>query len=219
MAHININGTQIFYTQQGSGLPLIFLHGNGEDHHIFDPLIKKLSHQFTCYALDSRNHGQSQMTDQFHYQTMTDDLLAFIHELKLSPVNIIGFSDGSIVTMLLAMQQPELIDKAVLLGPNLKPSDFTDACTRYVERLYKNDPNPLYKMMLDEPNIAAEDLQKIQAKTLIVGGENDLYKAGTFEKIHENIQKSNLLILENHDHSSYIFQNDMIYADVINFLQ
>lgn len=219
MAHININGTQIFYTQQGSGLPLIFLHGNGEDHHIFDPLIKKLSHQFTCYALDSRNHGQSQMTDQFHYQTMTDDLLAFIHELKLSPVNIIGFSDGSIVTMLLAMQQPELIDKAVLLGPNLKPSDFTDACTRYVERLYKNDPNPLYKMMLDEPNIEAEDLQKIQAKTLIVGGENDLYKAGTFEKIHENIQKSNLLILENHDHSSYIFQNDMLYPEIIQFLK
>ena len=219
MAHININGTQIFYTQQGSGLPLIFLHGNGEDHHIFDPLIKKLSHQFTCYALDSRNHGQSQMTDQFHYQTMTDDLLAFIHELKLSPVNIIGFSDGSIVTMLLAIQQPELLDKAILLGPNLKPSDFTDACTRYVERLYKNDPNPLYKMMLDEPNIEAEDLQKIQAKTLIVGGENDLYKAGTFEKIHENIQKSNLLILENHDHSSYIFQNDMLYPEIIQFLK
>ena len=219
MAHININGTQIFYTQQGSGLPLIFLHGNGEDHHIFDPLIKKLSHQFTCYALDSRNHGQSQMTDQFHYQTMTDDLLAFIHELKLSPVNIIGFSDGSIVTMLLAMQHPELVDKAILLGPNLKPSDFTDACTRYVERLYKNDPNPLYKMMLDEPNIEAEDLQKIQAKTLIIGGENDLYKAGTFEKIHENIQKSNLLILENHDHSSYIFQNDMLYPEIIQFLK
>lgn len=219
MAHININGTQIFYTQQGSGLPLIFLHGNGEDHHIFDPLIKKLSHQFTCYALDSRNHGQSQMTDQFHYQTMTDDLLAFIQELELSPVNIIGFSDGSIVTMLLAMQHPELVDKAILLGPNLKPSDFTDACTRYVERLYKNDPNPLYKMMLDEPNIEAEDLQKIQAKTLIVGGENDLYKAGTFEKIHENIQKSNLLILENHDHSSYIFQNDMLYPEIIQFLK
>ena len=219
MAYIKVNGIQLFYAQQGKGEPLIFLHGNGEDHHTFDPLIAKLANHFTCYAIDSRNHGQSEMTDQFHYQTMMDDLYAFITAMQFEKVNIIGFSDGSIITMLLAMQHPKLVHQAILLGPNLKPSDFTDACTRYVERLYKNDPNPLYKMMLDEPNIEAEDLQNIQAKVLIIGGENDLYKAGTFEKIHENIQKSNLLILENHDHSSYIFQNDMIYADVINFLQ
>ncbi|WP_143691405.1 alpha/beta fold hydrolase, partial [Wohlfahrtiimonas larvae] len=170
-------------------------------------------------AIDSRNHGLSDQTDQFHYQTMMDDLYAFITAMQLKEVNIIGFSDGSIITMLFAIQYPEMVNHALLLGPNLKPSDFTIACTRYVERLYKNDPNPLYKMMLDEPNIDIEDLQKIQAKTLIIGGENDLYQAGTFEKIHENIQNSKLLILEKHNHSSYIFQNDMLYLNIINFLK
>lgn len=219
MAYIQVNGIQLFYTQQGKGEPLLFLHGNGEDHHTFDPLIAKLADHFTCYAIDSRNHGQSEMTDQFHYQTMMDDLAAFIQAMNLKNVNIIGFSDGSIVTMLLAMQYPELVHQIILLGPNLTPSDFTDACTRYVERLYKNDPNPLYKMMLDEPNIEAKDLQKIQAKALIVGGENDLYQAGTFEKIHTNITNSDLLILENHDHSSYVFQNDMLYSEIVDFLK
>lgn len=219
MAYLQVNGIQLFYTQQGNGEPLIFLHGNGEDHRTFDPLIAKLSKDFTCYAIDSRNHGQSDMTDQFHYQTMMDDLLAFMDALKLAPTNIIGFSDGSIITMLLAMQQPDKVNRIVLLGPNLKPSDFSDACTRYVQRLYQKDPNPLYHMMLTEPNIEPEMLSAIQAKTLIVGGSKDLYRAGTFEKIQQHIQNSELMILDNHDHSSYIFQNDLIYPELYHFLK
>lgn len=218
MAYIQVNGIQLFYTVEGRGEPLIFLHGNGEDHHTFDPLIAKLADHFTCYAIDSRNHGQSEMTDQYHYQTMMDDLHAFITTMPFDKVHIIGFSDGSIVTMLLAMQHPTLVHTAILLGPNLKPSDLSDACTRYVERLYKKDPNPLYPMMLNEPDIELEDLHQIQAKTLIIGGEHDLYKSGTFEKIHNHIQNAKLLILENHDHSSYVFQNDLLFPILMDFM-
>lgn len=219
MPFINVNNINLYYTKQGQGHPLLFLHGNGEDHTIFTPLINKLSQHFTCYAIDSRNHGQSEQTDEFHYQTMMEDIYQFIVSLQLDKPNIIGFSDGSIITMLLAMQYPALPNKIVLLGPNLTPDDLTDACIRYLQRLYKNDPNPLYKMMLDEPNINEKNLQKIEAKTMIFGGENDLYKAGTFEKIQRNIQDSEIKIIKNHDHSSYVLQTDLLFDDIYTFLQ
>ncbi len=219
MPFIHVNNINLFYTQQGQGEPLLFLHGNGEDHTIFTPLINKLSKHFTCYAIDSRNHGKSDITAEFHYQTMMEDLHQFIIALQLTKPNIIGFSDGSIITMLLATQYPSLPNKIALLGPNLTPNDLTDVCIRYLQRLYKNDPNPLYKLMLDEPNIAENELQKIQANTLIIGGENDLYKAGTFEKIQKNIHHSELKIIPNHDHSSYISQNDLLYDDLLKFFE
>ena len=56
---ININGLVIYYEKSGKGEPLILLHGNGEDHTIFENSILILEKQFTVYALDTRGHGQS----------------------------------------------------------------------------------------------------------------------------------------------------------------
>lgn len=219
MPFLHVNQIQLFYECSGHGAPIIFLHGNGEDHHIFDPLIAKLSEHYTCYALDSRNHGQSETTSLYHYQTMMDDLKAFIETLELTPVNIVGFSDGSIVTLLLAIQHLNLVNKIALLGPNLSPTDLTDACIRYLQKSVKQTPNPLYQMMLEEPNIQASELTKIQAPTIIFGGDNDVYKAGTFETIHNNINHSQLIILKNHDHSSYIAHTDLLHHDLYNFFK
>ena len=69
-----INGISLFCERLGNGAPLILLHGNGEDHNIFRVLINKLVQNFTVYAIDSRNHGQSEQTDDYSYATMTEDI-------------------------------------------------------------------------------------------------------------------------------------------------
>ena len=54
---ILVNGIELFYEISGQGRPLILVHGNGEDHHIFDALVAKLKNHYTCYCIDSRGHG------------------------------------------------------------------------------------------------------------------------------------------------------------------
>ena len=49
----------IYYQVTGQGFPVVFLHGNGEDHHIFDQAVNLLSKQYQCICIDSRYHGQS----------------------------------------------------------------------------------------------------------------------------------------------------------------
>ena len=56
---IHVNGVHLFYEKQGTGKPLILLHGNEEDHRIFDEAIELLKKHYTVYAVDSRGHGQS----------------------------------------------------------------------------------------------------------------------------------------------------------------
>ena len=56
---IHVNGVRLFYEKQGTGKPLILLHGNEENHRIFDEAIELLKKHYTVYAVDSRGHGQS----------------------------------------------------------------------------------------------------------------------------------------------------------------
>ena len=90
-----VNDIRLHYEQYGEGRPLVLLHGNGEEHSIFDEAMEVLGERFTCFALDSRGHGDSDMVDELHYEDMASDLLAFLEELDLWDVALCGYSDGA----------------------------------------------------------------------------------------------------------------------------
>jgi len=73
---LNVNGISMYYEQTGAGRPLIMVHGNGEDHTIFNEAAAVLKDHFTVYAVDSRDHGLSSKVNGLHYLDMAEDLLA-----------------------------------------------------------------------------------------------------------------------------------------------
>lgn len=216
---ISVNGVNLYYQKTGDGEAMILLHGNGEDHQIFSPLIAKLRSDFTVYAVDSRNHGRSDKTTVYDYSVMADDIKALIKELHLNAVNLIGFSDGAIIALLLALRDQAVIKKMALLGVNLKPSDFTQESYKYVQQHYAKTGDPLLKMMLEQPNIEINSLNKITIPTLIIAAENDIYHPALFSQIADNLPDSQLKIIPNHDHGSYIINNDMLYPDLVAFFR
>lgn len=215
---IQVNGTTLFYKKVGAGSPLILLHGNGEDHHVFDKLSEKLKDDFTIYAIDSRNHGKSNKTGDYSYETMAEDIYEFIEKMGLGRVNILGFSDGAIISLFLAMKQTEVLNKMVLLGVNLSPKDFTEESYHLIEETYAKTKDPLFKLMMEEPNIRLDDLREIAVPTLIVAGEKDVFKPETFENLQLSLLDSRLIIMAGHDHDSYIVGQDILYLDLIHFL-
>lgn len=216
--NIHVNQVKLFYSLTGKGKPIFLLHGNGENHHIFDEIALPLSKNFSVYAIDSRNHGQSQHTDNYSYDTMAEDNYQMIKELNLDKVSIVGFSDGAIIGLLIALNHPEVIDKLVLLGANLQPSDFKDEILKNVVDEYKTNPTPLLKLMIEEPSISLEELKKVQSPTLVVGAEHDIFKPETFPKIANGIANSKLIILEGQTHDSYINHSTLIYPEINAFL-
>lgn len=216
---VYVNGVNLYYQKTGAGEPLILLHGNGEDHQIFSPLIAKLRANYTIYAIDSRNHGRSDKTDIYDYNVMADDVEALIKKLHLKSVNIIGFSDGAIIALLFALRCQGMIKKMALLGVNLKPSDFTQESYEYLQQHYVRTKDPLFKMMLEQPNIEISSLTKVTIPTLIIGAENDIYHQEMFSQIADNIPNSQLKIMVGHDHGSYIINNDMLYPDLAVFFE
>lgn len=210
----------LHYEVKGQGLAMLLIHGNGEDHHIFDVLSEKLEKEFTVYAIDSRDHGQSTKTgESFDYHDMTEDIHLFIEKLGLTNVNIIGFSDGGIIALLLGMRQEHYLNKIASLSPNLSPKDFKKKPLQDLQEEYKKTKDPAIYMMLNEPNIKPEELREIQIPSFITAGEKDLFYRSMYRTIEKQIPIAELKIIEGHDHSSYIIENDLLYEDFISFFK
>lgn len=214
---IDLDNITLNYTKRGNGLPLIFLHGNGEDHHIFDKLVDKLQHHFTIYAIDSRNHGKSSRSDDFGYEAMSSDIVQFIDKLSIKSPSVVGFSDGAIVALIIALSDPDLLGRMVLLGVNLSPNDFKEDAHKWLIDQYSQTNDPLIKLMLEEPNIDLARLSNISTPTLVVGAEDDLFKDDLFESIVSTMPNAELKIMPNHEHDTYIVDNDVLYPDLMRF--
>lgn len=212
-----VNNIELAYEKLGKGDPLILLHGNGEDHHIFDEITKKLENNFTIYSIDSRNHGESTKTEDYSYETMAKDIYSFIKTLNLGKVNIVGFSDGAIISLILAMNQGECIDKMALLGVNLKPDDFKEESYQFVKETYEETKDPLFKLMLEQPNIELDDVKTVTIPTLVIAAEHDIFKPELFIDLTNALPNAELVIMKGHAHDSYIVNQDILYPDLVKF--
>ncbi len=213
-----VNGTTLYYEKTGTGRPLMLVHGNGEDHTIFDEAVAVLRQHYTCYTPDSRGHGQSAPANELHYADMAADAVALIRSLDLRDVAFYGFSDGGIVGLLAAAQCPA-ITSLIVSGANITPGGVRPAarCGMLVDYLRRRDPKT--KLMLAEPHIPDALLGRITAKTLVLAGENDLIRERQTRHIAAAIPNAKLRILPGEDHGSYVVHSQRIARLLLDFLR
>ncbi len=216
---VKVNNINIYYEVCGQGSPIILLHGNQETHEIFDKLIKKLQISHTVYALDSRCHGKSDNPKDISYDLMAEDTIAFIKELKISKPIFYGFSDGGIIGLLIAIKEPELLSNLIVSGANINPDVFTTLDLILTKLFYFFTRSKFIKMMLYEPNISLEDLQKISIPVHVLAGEKDVIKLEHTKLIANNIKNSTLEIIKGENHGSYIIHSDKIYEIIKKYLE
>lgn len=209
-----INNITIHYERKGEGRPLVLLHGNGEDHHIFDALIEKLQKDFTVYAIDSRNHGESSKTDDYGYEAMTEDLRLFIEDQELDNPHIVGFSDGAIVALMLELAQPNTFAGMMLLGLNLKPTDFIPENLAYLQEEFSKTGDKLLQLMLEQPQIELSELKDISIPTIVVAAQDDLFTPSLYNNILKEIKEAQFIEMKGHDHSSYVVDCDILHEPI-----
>ena len=207
---LSVNNTTLYYEVTGRGEPLILLHGNGEDHTIFDRAAQALAPRFTCFLPDSRGHGQSAPADTLSYETMADDIIGFIDALGLRRPVLYGFSDGGIIGLMVAMKRPQLPSRLIISGANLNPRGMKPSLwlTLKLTTLFKKDPKLL--LMLHEPQIPPEALSAIAVPTLVLAGSRDLIREAHTRLIAASVPGARLSILPGETHGSYIVHSEKI---------
>lgn len=214
-----VNGLKLFYHKEGSGRPVILLHGNGEDHTIFDVAIKDLARSYTVYALDSRAHGKSDPVPSLTYREMAEDVAAFIRQQGLEKPALVGFSDGGVVALLVALRWPDLPGRLVVAGANMTPAGIKQPWRTLMRVQNRISPDPKLELMLTQPHLAGWQLTGITAPTLVLAGEKDLIDESQTRRIARSIPGAKLLILPGETHGSYVVHSDKLYPAMANFLR
>ena len=239
--YLEINHTKIYYETYGEGIStVIMLHGGLGSISNFQNVIPELSKHFKLIAIDSPSHGRSHSIDSLSYQILADYIVEIIAKLKLEEVNIIGYSDGAIIGMLVANMAPEKIKKIVFGAGALNPkaskpeglqllqSTSPEILPKHFAISYKNkSPNPehwekfvydIKEMWLQEVWIPLEILPQLNCKTLILLGDRDPFVPLSHAiDIYDKLPNGELFILPNTYHN--IFDNPKLVNPVlINFL-
>jgi len=129
------------YQNFGSGPPLIILHGLFGCKENWRSLARQLALQFQVFTLDQRNHGESPHADEFSYQAMADDLLAFLNSQKLDRVHLLGHSMGGKTAMQFAACYPDRLHS--LIVEDMAPGAYT---SRHDELFAAFDGLPLNRL-------------------------------------------------------------------------
>ncbi|WP_028234733.1 alpha/beta fold hydrolase [Pseudobutyrivibrio sp. MD2005] len=216
--YIQLNSQIICYEKTGEGAPVILIHGNKGDHHTFDELAETMSREHTVYAMDSRGYGESATPKEYHYADMANDVINLINALDIEKPYLVGFSDGGIIALLVAIKASDLLSGIVCCGANLNPAGIHHRDLREMKKEYKKTNDPKTLMMLVEPDITPSDLQAISVPALIIAGDDDCIKEKETKKIAANIREAKLLILEGENHFSYIVGTDKLYRYIRGFL-
>ena len=194
----------LYYEKTGTGVPLIMLHGNGEDHTIFNKATAVLKKHFTVYAIDTRGHGKSSPVDELHYEDMANDVYEFICKLNLEKPIVYGFSDGGIVALILAIKHPEAISRIVASGVNTQPNGLNTINLLIYKITYFFTRAKRIKLMLTEPNITDTQLNNIKIPVSVTGGSKDMIKQSHLKHIADNIPNGTLTIFNGEFHGSYV---------------
>lgn len=200
---------KLHYTEQGTGQPLILLHGNGEDSGYFVHQISHFSKEYRVIAIDTRGHGKSPRGDKpFTIQQFAEDLYDFLNEKGIDKALLLGFSDGGNIALEFALKHPERIEKLILNGANLYPSGVKAIYQWPIEigyriaRLFSNKSEKakhnteLLGLMVNEPHIEPSELSRLTMPVLVIAGTKDMIKESHTRLIYKSLPNAQLSIIE-----------------------
>jgi len=234
-----VNGIRIWYATFGRGEPVVMLHGGLANANYWGHQVRALQQHYRVIVMDSRGHGRSSRNEQaYGYDLMASDVLALMDHLGIGRAAIVGWSDGAIIGLDIAMHHPERVSRLFAFAANSDPSGVADIAksdvfNAYIARAgeeYKRlSPTPNeYKSFVDEitrmwetqPNWTEADLGKIKVPTWIVDADRDeAIKRENTEFMAAHIPEAGLLIQPNVSHFSFMQDPEQFTDDVLHFLE
>lgn len=230
--YYSVRGINIYTEEYGKGKPLVMIHGNAGDISSMSSIIPYFSETYRTIILDSRAHGKSIDTgDSLSFEMMADDVASLLDQMKIDSSYIVGWSDGGIIALELAMRHPEKVIKLASTGANLWPDSTALLPSLWMDmkkhfdserdkpKTDQTEKNAWKVFLLDweQPNIPLSTLNQIQTPSLIIAGDRDLIRTEHTVLIFQNIPKAQLWILPNASHGTLIEYPKEFYEKINQF--
>ena len=234
-----VNGISIHYAIYGQGSPVIFLHGGLANTDYWGGQVPAVAAHHTVILMDSRGHGRSTRDPRpYGYDLMADDVVALMDNLKIARADIVGWSDGGIIGIDLAMRHKDRIGRVFAFAANTVTSGVKDGVEKnptfaaYIERAgheyeahsatpkeYDKFVDQIGRMWTEQPEWSDAQLKAIDTPILIVDGDHDeAIKREHTEYIAATIPHAGLLILPNTSHFAFLQDPRQFNFAILHFL-
>jgi pimeloyl-ACP methyl ester carboxylesterase len=241
--HMKVDDVVLRYKVWGKGEPILLLHGAMEYWREWERQIPALAKEYKVIAVDTRGHGESTFTDrELSYDLFANDMLTLLDKLHIDSINVVGFGDGGIIGMVMAMKQPARVHKLIAIGSNISADTNAvynavlekvkawnyDKMAFYLQVKFKENPNPkllpllarrMQKLLLTQPNLGLDDLHKIQCPTMIMAGDHDFIKMAHTDYIYENLPDGYMSIIPAGTHYCNKEKYQLVNATILDFLR
>jgi pimeloyl-ACP methyl ester carboxylesterase len=230
--YYNIRGFKMYCEVYGEGQPLLMIHGNGGSMSAFSKNVPYFAKKYKVILADSRAQGKSvDGRDSLSFEMMADDIAALLDTLHIKKSYVIGWSDGGINALLLAMRHPEKVIKLASSGANLWPDSTALVPSEWKnERDYYNksknktwatakEKNDWKIFLLDwlQPNIPLSALKGISCPSLIICGDHDMITLEHTVLIYQHIPGASLWVLPKSGHATLMEHADEFNKKVDEF--
>jgi pimeloyl-ACP methyl ester carboxylesterase len=224
----NIHGHKIYYAVRGTGPTLVFLHGGGDSgEHSFVRQLDVFSEHHHIIAPDQVGQGRTpDVAGPLSYTAMMADTAELLRKLKLRHVDVVGFSDGGILALMLAVQHPDLVRRLVISGVNiapegLRPEDLAELRASQIPKP-KTIDEKLSHLWLTSPTEAELNLgllAKITQPVLVISGDRDAITLEHTLKIFHALPDAELCVLPGTDHATFSGRSDWLNPIISAFLE
>ncbi|MFS8144105.1 alpha/beta fold hydrolase [Rhizobium sp. BR 249] len=217
----DVNDIKMYYAEYGEGEPILFIHGGLGNADVWGHQIADFARDHLVIVADSRGHGRSTRSQQpFGYDLMTSDYAALLDHLKIGKVTLVGWSDGGIIGIDMAMKHPEKLTRVIAQAANVTTDGVkADVMENKTFKAYidvagdqyrKLSPTPneydafvtqISHMWETQPAWTAADLGRITVPvTLAIGDHDEAVKLDHTEMMAKQIPGAKLVILRNTSH-------------------
>lgn len=197
--YVHVNDIRLYYEVYGSGHPLLLMHGNGGWINDLRNQIPEFAKYFKVIAVDSRAQGLStDANEELSFSLMASDVAQLLDSLEIDSAYVLGWSDGGIVGLELALNYPNKISKLVTVGANFLPDSTAlpaqmldemktasfaklDSATQRDIVSHSKFPeragliyDKLNRLDLLHPHFTLEQLRSIKVPTLVMAGDHDI---------------------------------------------
>ncbi len=240
---LETDDVRIVYDVTGEGPPVLLLHGGSADSSWWGDLVPALAKRHTVITVDSRGHGRSSLDDrQITYRRMANDTLALLDRQEIEQVDIVGWSDGAIIALDIALRQPARLRRVVAYGVNFdlsgyRGSDAEGKSSPGAERFMAENPGRyqadspaperwdeflanLHQMWTTEPNWTRDDMRSIQTPILVLDGiEEEVIDIDHVRLLAKLLPNGTLELMPSTGHFAMVDQPAEFTQIVLNYLE
>jgi pimeloyl-ACP methyl ester carboxylesterase len=243
ISYLRIGGVDLYTEVAGEGDPVLLLHGGFCSLESLRAQSDALVPDHRVFAFERPGHGRSaDIDEEYGYERGIADTLAYLDAVGLESAHVVGYSDGAIIGLLLALDHPERVRSLSAISANLDPSAFAafdeedegaaetepkpDVERMHYERLSPDGPEhadvvlaKLFRLWTTEPHIDPAELRRIAAPVLVMAADRDTIRPDHSLLIASSIPGAQLCIVPGTTHNLVAERPELISTIIREFLR